>query len=274
MPDVFISYSQIDRKAAEILANYLQDQGFKVWWDYNIDGGEDYRTAIVKNLAESKAVIVIWSSHSVVSPFVLDEASRALQENKLVLTHVSGFDLKLLPLGFGPKHCVDVEDRELIVRALKNRTLMGNSASGPKMVSPREQGGESAPSNMRGIILTGGAVAIGICLISSAYVFGFKAEVMLPNGKYTATRGYNLQRSDDCKSEYKFNVAVKDGKINFESDGRYYDGEVNQKSGYIEAIDGRNAHPPTKTAFLVKGNYSNAKMTSDFCGQGYFRIDK
>ena len=106
MSGVFISYSRQDRGTAERLARVLEAYGWRVWWDYHLAPGESFRAAIRHALDEADAVVVLWSRHSVVSNFVLDEASVALRRGALLPAVIDeGVDL---PLGFGDVHTADL----------------------------------------------------------------------------------------------------------------------------------------------------------------------
>ena len=44
MADVFISYSQKDRDVAQGLADFLDDCGYDIWWDYELVGACGFAT--------------------------------------------------------------------------------------------------------------------------------------------------------------------------------------------------------------------------------------
>ncbi|MGQ7828553.1 TIR domain-containing protein [Altererythrobacter sp. Z27] len=82
--DIFISYSREDRAKARVVATCLEREGFVVWWDAAIHSGESFDMVIERQLAEAKAVIVLWSPKSVNSRWVRAEASSADRSGKLV----------------------------------------------------------------------------------------------------------------------------------------------------------------------------------------------
>ena len=84
MSDIFISYKREEQPIARKLADALEREGFSVWWDPKLRAGEHFDDVIEKALSEAKCVIVIWSKYSVESPYVKDEATYALNRNKLV----------------------------------------------------------------------------------------------------------------------------------------------------------------------------------------------
>jgi hypothetical protein len=73
---VFVSYAQADKPLVASLVNKLRLSGITVWWDDNLEASEDFHDVIVDALSRARAAIVIWSSHSIKSRFVRDEARR------------------------------------------------------------------------------------------------------------------------------------------------------------------------------------------------------
>jgi len=84
MSDIFISYKREEQAEARKLANGLERQGWIVWWDPKLRAGEHFDDVIEAALDEAKCVIVMWSKLSVASRYVKDEATYALNRNKLV----------------------------------------------------------------------------------------------------------------------------------------------------------------------------------------------
>src|ERR1700751_5842738 len=85
MHEIFISYSRHDSDAANALADTLSKAGLSVWLDRNaIQEGDAFDTQIEEAIAQTSAVIVIWSKHSVKSHWVRAEAAYALGKHKLL----------------------------------------------------------------------------------------------------------------------------------------------------------------------------------------------
>jgi len=59
--DLFISYRRTDQTLVEALVPKLEARGLSVWWDANIEGGDDWRDAIVEHLTESGMLLVLFS---------------------------------------------------------------------------------------------------------------------------------------------------------------------------------------------------------------------
>jgi hypothetical protein len=84
MPDIFISYAHEDEGRIQPLARALEDRGWSVFWDRRIPAGETWQSHIGKALGDAKCVIVAWSSHSIDSSWVYEEADDGKQRGILV----------------------------------------------------------------------------------------------------------------------------------------------------------------------------------------------
>ena len=91
--DIFISYNREEQTIARKLANALEGEGWSVWWDPKLRAGEHFEDVIEKALRESKCFVVMWSKRSVESQFVKDEATYALNRNKLVPVMIEEVEL-------------------------------------------------------------------------------------------------------------------------------------------------------------------------------------
>ncbi|CAN5878301.1 hypothetical protein BH11PSE8_BH11PSE8_20160 [soil metagenome] len=105
--DVFISYARSNRPVAQELADALEAQQLRVWWDSDLSAGSEFAEVIEDRLRDARVVLVLWSADSVRSAFVRDESSRALRSNKLMPLRIEDVEL---PLGFGQLHTLDLLD--------------------------------------------------------------------------------------------------------------------------------------------------------------------
>ncbi|OED38349.1 hypothetical protein AB833_20020 [Chromatiales bacterium (ex Bugula neritina AB1)] len=118
--DVFLSYAREERATAASLASQLEALGYRLWWDTDLVAGQQFHTEILEKISASRYVVVLWSPDSVASAFVLDEASRGLQQEKLIPVSL---DATPPPLGFGALHTVNMlssqPDASIVLPALQ-----------------------------------------------------------------------------------------------------------------------------------------------------------
>lgn len=105
MADIFISYAREDLESARRLAGALEERGWPVFWDRTIPPGKTWREVISAALQDARCVIVLWSSHSVNSHWVLEEADSGLERNILVPAFIEAVKV---PLGYGSIQAADL----------------------------------------------------------------------------------------------------------------------------------------------------------------------
>lgn len=104
MARLFLSYVREDAGSARALAGLLEKANHSVWWDRHIKGGEQFALEIEVALKAAERVIVLWSSRSVDSPWVRDEAAAGRDTGRLVPISLDGTSP---PLGFGQYHTIN-----------------------------------------------------------------------------------------------------------------------------------------------------------------------
>jgi hypothetical protein len=109
MSDIFISYKREERAVAALLAVALEAQGLTVWWDPKVRGGEHFDDVIEEAIRCAKCVIVLWSTRSIKSRYVKDEATCALKLHKLVPVAIEAIEEASLPHRFGTMHTIDFQ---------------------------------------------------------------------------------------------------------------------------------------------------------------------
>lgn len=105
MASIFLSYAREDLGKAERLAEVLNKAGHDVWWDRHLHAGARFTAAIDEALAGADHVVVLWSSHSVESAWVQDEAAAGRDSGRLIpvlLEQVAP------PLGFRQYQALDL----------------------------------------------------------------------------------------------------------------------------------------------------------------------
>jgi hypothetical protein len=127
MADIFLSYSSKDKERVRPLVLALEREGWSVWWDRRTLAGDSFLSTIQSELTNSKCVVVVWSSDSVQSRWVLEEAEEGRVKNCLVPVRI---DLVTIPLGFRLIQAVDLvgwtgystnSEFQHLVGSIKNR---------------------------------------------------------------------------------------------------------------------------------------------------------
>lgn len=117
--DVFVSYHQGDRERVRPLVEAMQSRGWEVFWDTVIGIGEQWRDVIDDRLDHARAVCVVWTTDSVTSRWVREEAERGGQRGVLVPVRL---DRVNQPTGFREFQYADLADSDQAAAAL-DRTL-------------------------------------------------------------------------------------------------------------------------------------------------------
>ena len=132
MADIFISYSRQDLPRARHIEHALSQCGWSVFWDRDLLPGEGYRRAIARELEEARCVIVLWSSTSIESEWVIDEAESGKQSDCLVSVLIDDVEM---PLGFRQGQAArlidwtgEVEDEQFRLLCRRLRVLISPDA--------------------------------------------------------------------------------------------------------------------------------------------------
>lgn len=84
MHDLFISYAREDADWIERFSAMLKSEGLVVWKDSSIPTGKSFGRVIEDAIANSRAVVVVWSHYSVESDWVRAEATEGLSRGILM----------------------------------------------------------------------------------------------------------------------------------------------------------------------------------------------
>jgi len=106
MADVFVSYARSDKARVAPLVAAIEAKGWSVWWDPEIDAGQQFDAQIEAALKAAKAVLVVWTPTSVTSRWVRGEAREAADRGTLVPVR---FDGATLPMDVRAIHTTDLD---------------------------------------------------------------------------------------------------------------------------------------------------------------------
>lgn len=123
MADIFLSYAKEDRDHARSVATLLERQGWKVWWDRRIPAGRTWRDVLEEALLNMRCMVVLWSSHSIESDWVKEEAEEARAVKKLVPVLIEPVNP---PVGFRTIQAADLTDWDGKSESLGARQLIAD----------------------------------------------------------------------------------------------------------------------------------------------------
>jgi TolB-like protein len=105
MASVFVSYAREDASKARAIALALDQAGFDTWIDERIHSGAEFSREIEQALAGAGAVVVLWSTSSIDSAWVRDEAAEGRDSGRLVAVLL---DTCRPPIGFRQFQATDL----------------------------------------------------------------------------------------------------------------------------------------------------------------------
>jgi adenylate cyclase len=107
MADVFVSYARTDRDRVAPLVAAIEANGWTVWWDRDIDTGQEFDRHIAAELKAASAVVVVWTPGSVESRWVRGEARDGAERGVLVPVR---YEKAELPIDVRALHTTDLDD--------------------------------------------------------------------------------------------------------------------------------------------------------------------
>lgn len=180
---IFLSYSRVDRAQVLPLIDVLEKNGFTVWWDGLLKGGDQFLQVTENALETADTVLVVWTKTSIQSDWVRDEATRG-RERKCLLS--VSFDGSFPPLGFRQSQVIDLtqqgqspEDFDFseVIAALSDSDRNVPRAAVEKANAPLRASG----MDRRTLLLAGGAGVIAIGGAGAAWQSGMFSAASLPD---------------------------------------------------------------------------------------------
>ena len=161
-PYVFVSYARADEKKARAIIKCIDRAGFRVWWDALIPSGDRFSSRIAEALEGARAIVVLWSVHSVDSVWVQDEAGWGRDHHRLIPISIDGSEA---PIGFRQLQCVNLSKGG--VRASNPELRRAIGAIADLLDHPPLEFGATPLVSRRTVIIGGSAVAATAVAVSA-----------------------------------------------------------------------------------------------------------
>jgi hypothetical protein len=126
MADIFLSYAKEDRDTARRLSMMLEQAGWTVWWDRRIPAGRTWHDVLEDALRDMRCMVVLWSSHSIESDWVKEEAEEARALKKLLPVLIEQVNA---PVGFRAIQAADLTDWDGVNESFGSRQLIADLES-------------------------------------------------------------------------------------------------------------------------------------------------
>jgi hypothetical protein len=121
---VFLSYSEDNKKYAEMLEQKFQHEGVSCYMAGRyINSGEDFPREIIKALANAREMCVLCSRTSLKSMWVHTEWGAAWALGKHVVPILLEIDVKDLPERLRSKHALQYPDMDVYLSQVKERKV-------------------------------------------------------------------------------------------------------------------------------------------------------
>jgi TIR domain/Bacterial Ig-like domain (group 2) len=149
MADIFLSYANEDRDKARAVAALLESAGCTVWWDRRIPAGRTWRSMIEEALRDMRCMVVLWSTHSVGSDWVKEEAEEARALGRLIPVLIEPVKP---PVGFRSIQAADLTEWDGSKDSMGARQLIADLESlMGKSPPPKVTDAEEVPREKRSI---------------------------------------------------------------------------------------------------------------------------
>ena len=175
MADVFVSYARSDKARVAPLVAAIEAKGWSVWWDPEIDAGQQFDDQIDAELQAASAVLVVWTPTSVSSRWVRGEARDAAERGILVPVR---FEEARLPIDVRAIQTTDLDKWAENPSSAPFQDLMRSLSAVIKR--QRAQSGKSAGAAPSAATLS--APRVAICVLPFANMSGDQEQEYFSDG--------------------------------------------------------------------------------------------
>ncbi len=266
MARVFLSYDREDGAKARPIAQALERAGHFVWWDLHIKGGAEYGREIEVALEQSDAVVVLWSSRSINSAWVRDEAAAGRESGRLIPVLIEPVSP---PMGFRQYQNLDFSARkgrrkpQHLAELLESIEALGEK-SDATLRPVRTRGPPSSPKPSMSSLLKWSLIGGAVMIVLVALVFLLQRD-RGRNEVHTVAVASADANARPLSRELLVNLgrlqSAKSGSIRLVNAA----GQVGGKSDLIfEAASANDNGKPGASLVLLDGNDRSVLWSKDF----------
>ena len=253
MAKVFLSYDREDLAKAGAIAGVLEEAGHEVWWDRHIRGGAQYSQEIERALADSDAVVVLWSKASVNSEWVRDEAAEGRDRGTLIPVLLEPVKA---PMGFRQFQTIDLTDWSDKGGSERASILLDAVAGDRAPISPSR----SQPGRNGGRSATAWTRALPAALLALLIVAGAAAWYWRSGAGQSTTVSVIAADQSSVSKQLARDLLVKLGQLQ------------NNDAFAVTLIDEENQDDKAKLRFSVRATsgsgHPGASVTLQSSGEG------
>ncbi len=177
MADVFVSYARSDSARVAPLVAVIKARGWSVWWDPEIDPGEEFDRQIAAELDAAAAVLVVWTPTSVESRWVRGEAREGADRGILVPVRFEGANL---PIDVRALHTTDFDDWGENPQSPPAQDML--RALGAILTDRRATQSETAKPDLASTAPAIGPARVAICVLPFANMSGDPTQEHFSDG--------------------------------------------------------------------------------------------
>jgi tetratricopeptide (TPR) repeat protein len=263
MATVFLSYARDDADHARLVAKALEAAGHSVWWDLNVRGGAQFSKAIEEALEAADVVVVLWSTNSVESAWVRDEASVGRDSGRLVPVTVDGAQP---PLGFRQFQTLDLSDGsghhslDALLDAVESRdgkeTALSDRPSAKRMRPRIDVGLKRNPWLMMSLV----GLILGLLILVFGLIVSrpWEAKASVPSIAVTASGSAAEPLANDLLVKLTALQAAKSGSMRLIGPGATHADFIFQVSADSQAA------APAASLMLLAGRDRSVLWSQDF----------
>ena len=226
------------------------DEGYSVWWDRHLAGGDEFSEEIEKELEAAKTVIVGWSADGSKSRWVKDEAGIAARDGKLIAISLDGTEP---PIGFKQFHAIDFKGDDAVFAEVKRSVelkLNNDDAPPPPVRAASETQPKPARGNSRSNLLIAAVIVMATLVAGFVVIRGFTKSTPPAQDTSTEIAGADAQQPAD---DYRSIAVLAFSDLSAQGDQEYFSDGIAEELLNVLARETNLRVAARTSSFAFKG---------------------